>query len=89
MARPITCKESERECTWSFNDESVEEVWSKLKEHILSQHKESELNLENIEIIKSIITSKVYKDGARIESGRFWWWGEKMEKVTQLIADQE
>ena len=67
----------------------MEGVWSKLKEHILSQHKEIELNLENIEIIKSIITSKVYKDGARIESGRFWWWGEKMEKVTQLIADQE
>ncbi len=89
MARPINCKESERECTWSFNDESVEEVWSKLKEHILSQHKEIELNPENIEIIKSIITSKVYKDGERIESGRFWWWGEKMEKVTRLIADQQ
>ena len=89
MTRPITCKDAERDCTWSFNDENMEEVWSKLKEHILSQHKEIELNLENIEIIKSIITSKVYKDGARIESGRFWWWGEKMEKVTQLIADQE
>ena len=89
MPRPITCKDAERDCTWSFNGENMEEVWSKLKEHILSQHKEIELNLENIEIIKSIITSKVYKDGARIESGRFWWWGEKMEKVTQLIADQE
>ena len=43
---------------------------------------------ENIEIIKSIITSKVYKDGARVESGRFWWWGEKMEKVNKLIAEQ-
>ena len=89
MTRPITCTESERDCTWSFNDESMEEVWSKLKEHILSQHKEIELNSENIELIKSIITSKVYKDGVRIESGRFWWWGEKMDKVNRLIDDQQ
>jgi predicted small metal-binding protein len=89
MTRPITCKESERDCIWSFNDENMEEVWSKLKEHILSQHKEIELNSENIEILKSIITSKVYKDGVRIESGRFWWWGEKMDKVNRLIADQQ
>ena len=88
MIRTITCKEAEKDCTWSFNEESMEKVWLKLKEHILLQHKEIELNPENIEIIKSIITSKVYKDGARVESGRFWWWGEKMEKVNKLIAEQ-
>ena len=88
MTRPITCKESEKNCTWSINEESMEKVWLQLKEHILLQHKEIELNPENIEIIKSIITSKVYKDGARVESGRFWWWGEKMEKVNKLIAEQ-
>ena len=65
MTRPITCKEVEKDCTWSFNEESMEEVWSKLKEHMLLQHKEIELNSENITNIKSLI--KVTK--------RFWWWG--------------
>ena len=71
MTRTITCKEAERDCTWSFNAESMEEVWLKLKEHIESQHKDIELTAENIDIIKSIITSKVYRDGSRVESGRF------------------
>ena len=88
MIRSITCKEAERDCTWSFNDESMEKVWLKLKEHILSEHKEIELNSKNIEIIKSEITSKLYKDGVRVESGRFWWWGEKMEKINKLITSK-
>ncbi len=88
MVRSITCKEAERDCTWSFNDESMEKVWLKLKEHILSEHKEIELNSKNIEIIKSEITSKLYKDGVRVESGRFWWWGEKMEKINKLITSK-
>ena len=87
MTRPITCKESEKDCTWSFNGKNMEKVWLKLKEHILLYHKEIELNSENIEIIKLIITSKVYKDGVRVESGRFWWWGEKMEKINKLITE--
>jgi len=89
MVRSITCKEAERDCTWSFNDESIEKVWLKLKEHILSEHKEIELNSKNIEIIKSEITSKLYKDGVRVESGRFWWWGEKMEKINKLITSKQ
>ncbi len=89
MVRSITCKEAERDCTWSFNDESMEKVWLKLKEHILSEHKEIELNSTNIEIIKSEITSKLYKDGIRVESGRFWWWGEKMEKINKLITSKQ
>ena len=88
MVRSITCKEAERDSTWSFNDESMEKVWLKLKEHILSEHKEIELNSKNIEIIKSEITSKLYKDGVRVESGRFWWWGEKMEKINKLITSK-
>ena len=89
MTRRITCKEAERYCTWSFNAESMEEVWSKLKKHIESQHKDIELTPENIDIIKSIITSKVYRDGSRVESGRFWWWAERMEKVYKLVADKQ
>ena len=86
MTRSITCKEAEKDCTWSFNEESMEEVCSKIKEHMLLQHKEIELNTENVGIIKSMITSKVYKDGARVESGSCWWWGEKMEKVNKLVS---
>ena len=89
MVRSITCKEAERDCTWSFNDESMEKVWLKLKEHILSEHKEIELNSKNTEIIKSEITSKLYKDGVRVESGRFCWWGEKMEKINKLITSKQ
>ncbi|MDC0387780.1 DUF1059 domain-containing protein [Nitrosopumilus sp.] len=89
MTRTITCKESERDCTWSFNAESMEEVWSKLKKHIESQHKDIELTAENIDIIKSIITSKVYRDGSRVESGRFWWWAERMEEVNKLVSNKQ
>ena len=89
MTRTITCKDAERDCTWSFNAESMEEVWSKLKKHIESQHKDIELTAENTDIIKSIITSKVYRDGSRVESGRFWWWAERMEKVNKLLADKK
>ena len=89
MARTITCKEAERDFTLSFNAESMEEVWSKLKEHIESQHKDIELTPENIDIIKSIITSKVYRDCSRVESGRFWWWAERMEKVYKLVTDKQ
>jgi hypothetical protein len=67
----------------------MEEVWSKLKEHIESQHKDIELTPENIDIVKSSITSKVYRDGSRVESGRFWWWAERMEKVYKLVADKQ
>jgi hypothetical protein len=38
---------------------------SLIKEHVLAEHKEIELNPKNIEGFKSLI--KVTK--------RFWWWG--------------
>jgi len=89
MTRTITCKGAERDCIWSFNAESKEEVWLKLKEHIELQYKDIELTPENIDIIQSIITSKVYRDGSRVESDRFWWWVERMEKVNKLVADKQ
>ena len=51
MTRAISCKESEKDCTWSFNEKNMEKVWLTLKEHILLHHKEIELNTENIEIL--------------------------------------
>jgi len=91
MTKSIRCKDAERDCTclWSFDEESMTELMSKIKEHVLAQHKEIELNPENIAIIKSQIKTKVFKDGVQVESGRFLWWGEKMEKVNKLIADKK
>jgi predicted small metal-binding protein len=91
MTRSISCKDAEisNSCLWSFDEESMIKLMSKITAHILKEHKEIELNPENIAIIKSQIKTKIFKDGVQVESGRFWWWGEKMEKVNKLIADKK
>ena len=67
MTKTISCKDAGKDCSWSAestrNDD--EELMSMVKEHILAEHKEVELNPDNIANIKSLI--KVTK--------RFWWWG--------------
>ena len=67
MTKSITCNFTGKDCSWSAestrNDD--EELMSMVREHVLAEHKEVELNPENIENIKSLI--KVTK--------RFWWWG--------------
>ena len=67
MTKTISCNFTGKDCSWSAestrNDD--EELLSMVKEHVLAEHKEVELNSENIANIKSLI--KVTK--------RFWWWG--------------
>ena len=67
MTKTISCNFTGKDCSWSAestrNDD--EELISMIKEHVLAEHKEIELNSENIANIKSLI--KVTK--------RFWWWG--------------
>jgi predicted small metal-binding protein len=67
MTKSISCKDAGKDCSWSAestrNDD--DELMSMVKEHVLAEHKEIELNPENIANIKSLI--KVTK--------RFWWWG--------------
>ena len=67
MTKTISCNFIGTDCNWSAestrNDD--EELISLIKEHVLAEHKEIELNPENIENIKCLI--KVTK--------RFWWWG--------------
>jgi predicted small metal-binding protein len=67
MTKTITCKDAGNDCSWlaesTRNDD--EELMSLIKEHVLAEHKEIELNPKNIEGFKSVI--KVTK--------RFWWWG--------------
>jgi predicted small metal-binding protein len=67
MTKTIGCNFTGKGCSWSAestrNDD--EELMSKIREHVLAEHKEIEWNSENIANIKSLI--KVTK--------RFWWWG--------------
>ena len=65
MTKSISCKDAGKDCTWSATHESEEALMSMVKEHVLAEHKEIELNPKNIAGIKSLI--KVTK--------RFWWWG--------------
>ena len=67
MTKSINCNFTDKECSWSAestrNDDN--ELMSKIKEHVLAEHKEIEWNTENITNIKSLITV----------TKRFWWWG--------------
>ena len=46
----ISCSDAGKDCGWSATAESEEELMSKVTEHVLSDHKEIELNAENISI---------------------------------------
>ena len=91
MTKTISCNFTGKDCSWSAestrNDD--EGLMSMVKEHVLAEHKEIELSPENYCIFKTQIKTKIFKDGVRVESGRFWWWGEKMEKVNKIIADEK
>ena len=55
MTKSISCKDAGKDCNWSASAESVEELMSQVTEHVLAEHKEIELNSENIASIKSLI----------------------------------
>jgi predicted small metal-binding protein len=55
MAKSISCKDAGKDCNWSASAKSVEELMSQVTEHVLAEHKEIELNSENIASIKSLI----------------------------------
>jgi predicted small metal-binding protein len=67
MTKSISCKDAGQDCSWSASSttNNEEELMSMVKEHVLAEHKEIELNPKNIESIKSLIKT----------TGRFWWWG--------------
>jgi len=54
MAKSISCSDAGKDCGWSATAESEEELMSKVTEHVLEEHKEIELNEENISGIKSL-----------------------------------
>ena len=55
MVKSISCKDAGKDCNWSASTESIEELMSLVTEHVLVEHKEIELNSENIANIKSLI----------------------------------
>ena len=55
MAKSISCSDAGKDCSWSATADSEEELMSRVTEHVLSDHKEIELNAENISGIKSLI----------------------------------
>ena len=67
MTKSISCKDAGKDCSWSASSttNNVEELMSMVTEHVLAEHKEIELNPENMASIKSLIKT----------TGRFWWWG--------------
>ena len=67
MTKSISCKDAGKDCSWSASSttNNVEELMSMVTEHVLAEHKEIDLNPENMESIKSLIKT----------TGRFWWWG--------------
>jgi predicted small metal-binding protein len=55
MAKSISCSDAGKDCGWSATAESEEDLMSKVKEHVLADHKEIKLNEESISGIKSLI----------------------------------
>ena len=55
MVKSISCKDAGKDCNWSASAKSVEELMSQVTEHVLAEHKEIELNSENIASIKLLI----------------------------------
>ena len=83
MTKSISCNFTGKGCGWSAestrNDD--EELMSKVKEHVLAEHKEIELSPENIANIKLLII---------IKSGKFLWWGDRsFEHFVKLIENSK
>ncbi len=55
MGKTISCSDAGKDCSWSASAESEEELMSLVTEHVLAEHKEIELNSDNISNIKSLI----------------------------------
>jgi len=55
MTKSISCSDAGKDCGWSATAETEEDLMSQVKDHVLSDHKEIELNEENISGIKSLI----------------------------------
>ncbi len=55
MAKSISCSDAGKDCGWSATADTEEVLMSQVKEHVLAEHKEIELNEKSITSIKSLI----------------------------------
>ena len=55
MTKSISCADAGKSCGWSATAEKEEDLMNKVASHVKTDHKEIELNSENIAKIKSLI----------------------------------
>ena len=55
MTKSISCSDAGKDCGWSATAESEEDLMNQVKEHVMADHKEIDLNEESISGIKSLI----------------------------------
>ena len=55
MAKSISCHDAGKDCGWSATAPTEDELMVKIEEHVLAEHKEIELNAENVANIKTLI----------------------------------
>ena len=55
MAKSISCHDAGKDCGWSATAPTEDELMVKIEEHVLAEHKEIELNPENVTNIKTLI----------------------------------
>lgn len=55
MTKSISCEDAGKDCGWSATAETEDELMQKVAEHVQADHKDLELNEENIAKVKSLI----------------------------------
>jgi len=55
MTKSISCSDAGKDCAWSATAKTVDELMVHVIIHVKNEHKEIELNTENISKIKSLI----------------------------------
>ncbi len=55
MTKSISCSDAGKDCAWSATAKTVDELMVQVISHVKKEHKEIELNTENISKIKSLI----------------------------------
>ena len=55
MAKSISCHDAGKDCGWSANAPTEEELMVIIEEHVKAEHKEIELTPENVANIKTLI----------------------------------
>ena len=55
MTKSISCSDAGKDCSWSATAETDDALMTDVMIHVKNEHKEIEMNIENITKIKSLI----------------------------------